>query len=126
MRSGRKRFGYARIASDIGHRTAQVVAGPSPGYTRLGAMHTSWIYIYLTIGWLIRLGMVPTVLRRDFAPGAAIAWLGVVFLHPYIGGTLYALVGEARLSPARVRKHRELVSHFRDRDWEEGGRSHAE
>ena len=49
------------------------------------------------IGWIIRAAMLLVVLRRSFAPGAAIAWLGIVFLHPYIGLALYLSVGESRL-----------------------------
>jgi cardiolipin synthase len=57
--------------------------------------------------------MVPTVLRRQLAPGATWAWLGVVFLHPYIGGILYILIGETRLSPRRAELHRNIVAQFR-------------
>jgi cardiolipin synthase len=80
----------------------------------------SWVLVYLLFGWLIRVGMVPVVLRRDFAPGAAMAWLGIVFLHPYIGATLYGFVGEARLGTARVARHRQMVNHFRSRAWTVG------
>jgi len=57
--------------------------------------------------------MVPVILRRQFAPGAAVAWLGIIFLHPYIGFALYLTVGETRLGPRRVERHRELVEQFR-------------
>ena len=73
----------------------------------------SWVVVYATMGWLIVAAMVPTILRRQFAPGAAMAWLGIVFLHPYIGWLLYMLVGETRLGPHRVERHRELVDHYR-------------
>jgi len=75
----------------------------------------SWLLIYIAIGWVIRAGMVPVVLRRQFAPGAAIAWLGIVFLHPYIGGTIYLLVGEARLKSRRVDVYQRTVSQIRHR-----------
>ena len=76
-----------------------------------------WFSLYLTyalIGWAIRAGMVTVVLRRQFAPGASLAWLGIVFLHPYIGLTLYLLVGESRLGPRRTERHRQIISKFRD------------
>lgn len=74
----------------------------------------SWpVVIYVTGGWLIVVAMVPTVLRRQFAPGAAMAWLGIIFLHPYIGWALYMLIGETRLEPARVERHRALVERYR-------------
>ena len=80
-------------------------------------MIMSWILFYTTLGWLIRLAMVPVVLRRQLAPGASMAWLGIVALHPYIGLSLYLLVGETRLGPRRVARHRELVQHFRGERW---------
>jgi len=73
----------------------------------------SFVAVYTTIGWLIVLAMVPTILRRQFAPGAAMAWLGIIFLHPYIGWLLYMLVGETRLGPNRVERHREMVARYR-------------
>jgi cardiolipin synthase A/B len=72
----------------------------------------NWLIIYTSVGWLIRLAMVPTVLRRQFTPGASIAWLGIVFLHPYIGLALYLVVGERRLGPGRVVRHWELVERY--------------
>jgi cardiolipin synthase A/B len=75
------------------------------------------VSVYLTyalIGWAIRAGMVPVVLRRQFAPGASVAWLGIVFLHPYVGLVLYLLVGESRLGPRRTQRHRQIVARFRD------------
>ncbi|HSZ57174.1 MAG TPA: cardiolipin synthase [Tepidisphaeraceae bacterium] len=76
-------------------------------------VHVSWLIIYVSIGWIIRAAMVPVILRRQFAPGAAVAWLLIIFLHPYIGGTLYMLVGETRLGPHRTDRHRELMKHYR-------------
>jgi cardiolipin synthase len=77
----------------------------------------AWFIFYLVyalIGWGIRVIMVTVVLRRQFAPGASVAWLGIVFLHPYIGLTLYMLVGESRLGPHRIERHREITARFRD------------
>jgi len=73
----------------------------------------SWLLLYISIGWAIRAAMVPIVLRRQFAPGASWAWLGIVFLHPYVGATLYLMFGETRLGPQRVERHRQLVQHYR-------------
>jgi cardiolipin synthase A/B len=72
-----------------------------------------WFVVYITIAWCIRLAMVPVLLRREFAPGAAIAWLGIVFIHPYIGFTLYMMLGETRLGPGRAQRHRQLIQQFR-------------
>jgi cardiolipin synthase A/B len=73
----------------------------------------NWLAIYIGIGWVIRLLMVPVILRRQFAPGAAVAWLGVIFLHPIIGLSLYLTLGETRLGPHRVERHRALVTRYR-------------
>jgi cardiolipin synthase len=72
-----------------------------------------WFVVYITIAWCIRAGMVPVVLRRELAPGAAIAWLGIVFLHPYIGLALYMTFGETRLGARRADEHRQLAERFR-------------
>jgi cardiolipin synthase len=76
-------------------------------------MHTwYWIIPYVTVGWSIRLLMILLILRRNFAPGAAIAWIGIIFLHPYIGLALYLIFGESRLGPGRVQHHNALVKHY--------------
>lgn len=72
-----------------------------------------WLAVYIGVGWVCRVLMVPVILRRQFAPGAAVAWLGIIFLHPYIGLILYLTLGETRLGPHRVERHRELVNRFR-------------
>ncbi|MFI5378776.1 MAG: cardiolipin synthase, partial [Tepidisphaerales bacterium] len=73
----------------------------------------SWLTTYFIIAWIIRIVMVPAILARQMAPGASIAWLGIIFLHPYIGLTLYAAIGETRLGPRRTARHRALMSQFR-------------
>lgn len=72
-----------------------------------------WFELYIALAWVLRFAMVPVILRRQLAPGASIAWLGIIFLHPYIGGLLYLLFGETRLGPHRVQRHKEIVSLFR-------------
>ncbi len=73
----------------------------------------SWLVLYISVGYAIRIAMVPVILRRQFAPGASLGWLGVIFLHPYIGTSLYMMLGETRLGPQRVARHREVVQHYR-------------
>src|SRR5256886_6522372 len=72
-----------------------------------------WFELYIAIGWIFRLAMVPVILRRYLVPGASMAWLLIIFLHPYIGYFLYMLIGETRLGPGRAERHRQLVSMFR-------------
>jgi cardiolipin synthase len=74
----------------------------------------SWFICYVVIGWCIRVGMIPIILRRQLAPGASLAWLMIVFLHPYIGGILYTLVGESRLGPRRAEQLVWVSNRFRD------------
>lgn len=73
-----------------------------------------WFELYIAVAWLLRFAMVPVILRRQLAPGASLAWLGIIFLHPYIGGTLYLFLGETRLGPHRVERHKEIVDLFRN------------
>ncbi|MGA2496750.1 MAG: phospholipase D-like domain-containing protein, partial [Tepidisphaeraceae bacterium] len=73
----------------------------------------SWFVTYIVVGWVIRVGMVPVVLARQMAPGASIAWLGIIFLHPYIGLGLYLVIGETRLGPHRAERRREFMTHYR-------------
>src|SRR5205809_7591834 len=84
-----------------------------------------WFELYIAIGWIIRLAMVPVILRRYLAPGASMAWLLIIFLHPYIRYFLYMLIGETGLRPGRADRHRQLVSMFRpfkhERDKHQGG-----
>jgi cardiolipin synthase A/B len=75
--------------------------------------HMTWFAVYIAIAYGIRLFMVPVILRRQMAPGASVAWLGIIFLHPYIGASLYMLLGETRLGPGRVERHRALVEKYR-------------
>src|SRR4051812_14989761 len=73
----------------------------------------SWLFVYIAVAWCVRAAMLPVILRRGLAPGTALAWLGIIFLHPYIGVTLYLLVGESRLDRGRVARHREEVARLR-------------
>jgi cardiolipin synthase A/B len=78
-----------------------------------------WFFFYLSyavIGWIIRGVMLTVVLRRQFAPGASVAWLGIVFLHPYIGLILYLLLGESRLGPRRTQRHLDIMARYRNPD----------
>lgn len=68
-----------------------------------------WFYAYIAVGWLIALWMIPVILRRQFTPGAALAWLGIVFLHPYVGAGLYLLIGESRVGRRRGEAHQRLI-----------------
>jgi cardiolipin synthase len=68
---------------------------------------------YDIIGWGIRATMLLVILRRQMTTGASLAWLGIIFLHPYIGLILYTLLGESRLGPRRTQEHQNIISDFR-------------
>jgi cardiolipin synthase len=61
----------------------------------------SWLIVYVVVAWAIRLMMVPVVLSRQWPTGSSLAWLSIIFFHPYIGLGAYLLVGESRLGRRR-------------------------
>jgi cardiolipin synthase A/B len=73
-----------------------------------------WVFIYSALGWVIILVMIGIVLRRKFAPGASLAWLGIVFLHPYVGVILFYLLGEKSLGLGRIARHQKIAAHYRE------------
>jgi cardiolipin synthase len=62
------------------------------------------------LAWLIRLAMVPVVLKRRRTTGAATAWLLVIFFYPYVGVALYLLFGTTRLGRRRAAVQRALAA----------------
>ena len=72
------------------------------------------LWVSLTyIEWLIRIVMVPVILRRHFAPTTSLAWLAVIFLSPEIGLGFYFLLGDARLGKRRARSYTKLMEQVR-------------
>ncbi len=47
--------------------------------------------IVLMLEWLIRLVMLPVIVRRKNQPATCLAWLTIVFLVPFVGLVLYLL-----------------------------------
>ena len=70
----------------------------------------SWLTTYNTFEWVLRLVMVPVILRRRLAPPTAMAWLAVVFFMPIVGVVLYLLIGDARLGKRRVKSYARVGS----------------
>lgn len=87
-------------------------------------MTWSWWFIYGVVEWLIRLGMVPVILRRRFVPATSLAWLSVIFFLPIVGLVVYLLIGSGRLSRRRVRLHRDVVARTRTESRMAGQRPH--
>jgi len=57
------------------------------------------------LGWVIRLVMLPIVVRRKRRAEVALAWLSIIFLAPLPGLVGYLLFGEVRLGTRRIRRH---------------------
>jgi len=73
-------------------------------------MNWEWLLIaYAVAGWVIRIVMVPVILRRRFASGTALAWLGMIFLLPEVGLVLYLLIGVSHLSGRRARSYERII-----------------
>lgn len=60
-------------------------------------------WTYLASEWLIRLVMMPVVLRHR-RPSASLAWLMIIFFLPWVGLFMYLLIGGQRLGRRRARR----------------------
>ncbi len=58
--------------------------------------------------WLIRVIMLLVIIRRH-RPQSALVWLLVVFITPWAGLLLYALLGSNRLPSKRVEQHKRFL-----------------
>ena len=80
----------------------------------------SWAILYVMSQWVIRVGMLLYVPRRR-GPSAARMWLMLIFLFPWPGLVIYAILGRPRLPKRRVllqAKVSDLIREARGR-WEE-------
>jgi len=65
----------------------------------------AWIaWAYVASEWIIRVGMIPVVMRKR-SPSAATAWLLIIFFLPWAGLLVYGVAGEPRLGTLRKRRH---------------------
>ena len=64
-----------------------------------------WIAIYITVEWIVRIGMAFIIVLRQQRPNSALAWLVLVMLLPVPGLVLYLLFGEAGFRRARVMRY---------------------
>ncbi len=74
----------------------------------------SILFVYNFFEWVVRLAMVPIILRRRFNPSTALAWLSVIFFIPLLGLVVYLFIGENRLARRRMRLHKRFVSSLGD------------
>ena len=76
-------------------------------------LYDNWLWLFYISEWIIRLAMLPVVTRKR-QPISAMAWLLAIFLVPWLGLLLYALLGQYRLPRKRTKRHarlyRELVT----------------
>ncbi|MFZ5833377.1 MAG: cardiolipin synthase, partial [Planctomycetota bacterium] len=82
---------------------------------RGGMSHYFW-NLLLVSEWLIRLIMLPIVVLRIERPATCLAWLTLLFFEPWIGLSLYLLVGENRLGRRRRARRRHRRSEFAQAD----------
>lgn len=64
--------------------------------------------VILICQWIIRIVMIPVVMRNR-RPTAAMAWLLVIFFEPTVGLIAYLLLGNAKLPRKRIREHRSVA-----------------
>lgn len=72
----------------------------------------TWSVAILLSEWIVRLAMVPVVMRRQ-SPAVAVAWLMVIFFSPWLGLFVYFLVGQNRLPLRRIDRHARLLAELR-------------
>lgn len=80
-------------------------------------LHT-WAVVYLIAEWSLRFAMLVYVPQRR-SPAAARTWLLLIFIQPFVGTILYAILGRPQLSRRRMemqaRVTQMLRSHARSR-----------
>ena len=69
----------------------------------------SWLLVFDIFEWLLRLGMVPVLLRRRLSTATTTAWLAVIFFLPWFGVIIYMMFGDVRLGRGRAKKHRAMM-----------------
>ena len=70
-------------------------------------LYDNWLWLFYISEWIIRLAMLPVVTRKR-QPISAMAWLLAIFLVPWLGLLLYALLGQYRLPRKRTKRHARL------------------
>lgn len=78
-------------------------------------LHWSYSLFSVTIllaDFFIRIGLSLRVIMRKRSYGVSLAWLVVIMLIPFIGGFLYLLIGENRISEKRIARARVSSNHY--------------
>lgn len=72
----------------------------------------SWSLTLIIGAWLIRIVMLIVVVSRKTSVSTCLAWLAIIYFQPWIGLTLYLLIGENRLGHSRARLHARHAQHL--------------
>ncbi|MEM1213673.1 MAG: cardiolipin synthase [Planctomycetota bacterium] len=75
----------------------------------------AWLLSIPLIDWLLRMVMVPVVLKTDRLPSQHLAWLTLIFLLPVVGIPLYLLIG-IQILGRRQTKLRDRIDTQHQRD----------
>jgi len=70
--------------------------------------------IVLIAQWVIRIVLIPIVLRRH-RPAVATTWLIVVFFEPFIGLIIYLVIGRQLVGRKRIEHHQRVAKEVEDR-----------
>lgn len=63
-----------------------------------------WSWIGIAATWIVALVMIPIIVMRKEHPATCLAWLMIVFFEPWLGLSLYLLIGEDRLVRKRLKR----------------------
>ncbi|MEM6393838.1 MAG: cardiolipin synthase [Planctomycetota bacterium] len=72
----------------------------------------AWLLSIPLLDWLLRLVMVPVVLKTDRLPSQHLAWLTLIFLLPIVGIPLYLLIGIQVLGRRRTKLRDRIDAQF--------------
>ncbi|MBI1371228.1 MAG: cardiolipin synthase [Phycisphaera sp.] len=75
--------------------------------------HLNLTLLFIASEWIIRLVMLPVVMRRR-SPTTAMAWLLVIYFEPFVGLALFMLVGRHGLPRRRVQRHIQALEDLRE------------
>ena len=53
----------------------------------------NWLLWLTILRWVIRIGMIPVILRRRYPTNTSIAWMAVIFLLPILGLLAFLVLG---------------------------------
>ncbi|MEQ1827200.1 MAG: cardiolipin synthase [Pirellula sp.] len=86
------------------------------GFESLGQLPPfAWAELLFLLHAVVQLVIVVRVVMSKRSVGAALAWIMIVFLVPFVGIGIYLLIGELKLGSRRMRLVRQLAAPIRER-----------